>query len=81
MPARTLIATLPSGLGRPSAGVSAPLIAGVVLMGGAFGLDVLAHGAGIESLEPVAHGAGMLGMVVTWGTVVIDGLRIPGNRS
>jgi len=50
-------------------------------MGGAFGLDVLAHGAGIESLEPVAHGAGMLGMVVTWGAVVFDGLRNPGNRS
>ncbi len=55
--------------------VLALLVIGVSLMVGAFGLDVIAHGRGLLSLEPAAHGAGVLGMVITWGAVVIDGLR------
>lgn len=78
------LAALPAraGPGPEGAGhrVPALLVVGVSVMAGAFGLDVLAHGAGIESLEPVAHEAGMLGMLITWGAVVVDGLRKAAHR-
>lgn len=67
----------PRNEGRRSS--PAPLVVGVALMVGAFGLDVAAHGAGLPSLEPVAHEAGVLGMVLTWSAVVIDGL-LPSAR-
>lgn len=55
--------------------------AGIALMAGAFGLDVVAHGAAFVALEPVAHVAGVLGMALTWSAVVLDGLRNNRRRS
>ena len=51
------------------------VVAGLTLMAGAFGLDLIAHGASLEAVEPVAHLAGMTGMAVTWLAVVVDGSR------
>jgi hypothetical protein len=55
--------------------VPAAIVAGLTLMAGAFGLDIAAHWAALESVEPTAHAAGMLGMVITWSAVVVDGFR------
>jgi hypothetical protein len=63
------------GLRDRQSGPPALLVVGLALMAGAFGLDVIAHGAALESVEPTAHAAGMLGMVITWSAVVVDGLR------
>jgi hypothetical protein len=64
-----------SRLGAKSREVPAPVVAGLALMAGAFGLDLVAHGASLESVEPVAHVAGIAGMAVTWLAVVIEGVR------
>jgi hypothetical protein len=57
--------------------VPATVIAGLSLMAGAFGLDLVAHGASLVAVEPVAHLAGMAGMAMTWLAVVVDGIRRP----
>ena len=44
-------------------------------MAGAFALDLVAHGASLEPVEPVAHLAGIAGMGMTWLAVVVDGVR------
>ena len=60
--------------------LSSLLMSGLALMAGAFVLDVVVHAAPLVSVEPVAHVAGILGMVLTWSAVVIDGLR-PARRA
>ena len=77
----------PTAAGAPARrdGTTSPLpaaiVAGLTLLGGAFALDVAAHSTGLTSVEPVAHVAGVLGMVLTWIAVVIDGLRSPARRA
>ncbi len=57
------------------------LVAGLALMAGAFVLDVAAHAAALTSVEPTAHVAGILGMLIAWGAVVVDGLRPTARRA
>lgn len=61
--------------------VPAGVVAGLTLMALAFGLDLVAHGASLESVEQVAHLTGVLGMVLTWSAVVLDGLRNTARRA
>lgn len=49
------------------------VLPGLALMAFAFVIDVAVHVAALETLEPTAHLAGVLGMVLTWSAVVIDG--------
>ena len=58
----------------------ASIVAGLSVMAGAFALDLLAHGAGLLEVEPVAHVAGVVGMVLTWLAVVVDGIDRPARR-
>ncbi|TAL07614.1 MAG: hypothetical protein EPO00_08940 [Chloroflexota bacterium] len=58
-------------IGHARAGLRATRWLGVGLLAGAFGLDVIAHVAGLSDLEAPAHAAGIGGMTVTWAAVII----------
>jgi hypothetical protein len=51
------------------------VLPGLALMAIAFLMDVAVHVATLEQLEPTAHLTGVLGMVLTWSAVVVDGAR------
>ncbi|MCI0583685.1 MAG: hypothetical protein L0227_12500 [Chloroflexi bacterium] len=59
---------------------SIAVLIGLGLMAIAFLLDVVVHVAALEALEPTAHLAGVLGMVLTWSAVVVDGARRSARR-
>lgn len=70
-----------SPMGLDAARLPVAIVAGLTLMAGAFVLDLAAHAAAVDSIEPVAHVAGLLGMVLTWGAVVVDGLTQTARRA
>lgn len=70
-----LVAPAPRSADEGHKPLPALLVVGPVVMAAAFGLDVAAHSTGLTSLEPMAHEAGVLGMLLTWGAVMFDGLR------
>ena len=59
----------------PAAALPIAVLPGLALMAIAFLMDVAVHVAALETLEPTAHVAGVLGMVLTWSAVVVDGAR------
>ena len=69
----------PIGLGAVRLPVA--IVAGLALMAGAFVLDLAAHAGAVHSIEPGAHLAGVLGMVLTWAAVVVDGLTQTARRA
>ena len=56
------------------------VLPGLALMATAFVMDVAVHVAALEALEPTAHVAGVLGMVITWSAVVVDGAHRSARR-
>ena len=67
---------------RPLQAIPVPIavLPGLALMAAAFVMDVAVHVAALEPLEPSAHLAGVLGMVLTWSAVVVDGARRSARR-
>ncbi len=64
----------------PTAALPTGVLPGLALMAIAFLMDVAVHVADLETLESTAHLAGVLGMVLTWSAVVVDGARRSARR-
>lgn len=64
----------------PASPLPIAVLPGLALMASAFVMDVAVHVAALEAVEPTAHVAGVLGMVITWSAVVVDGTRRSARR-